>query len=66
MSPAGSFIDTDDARPLRILTEYLEPLTRFRAQRMHDAVVFLPLVAQSALTGRSPAIAPTRGSWPGG
>jgi uncharacterized protein (TIGR00730 family) len=36
----GSFIDTDDARPLRILTEYLEPLARFREQRVHDTVVF--------------------------
>jgi hypothetical protein len=34
------FSDSDDARPLRILTEYLEPLHRFRAERVHDTVVF--------------------------
>ena len=27
------FLDTDEARPIRILSEYLEPLHRFRAQR---------------------------------
>ena len=36
----GSFVDSDDARPLRILAEYLEPLHRFREQRIQDTVVF--------------------------
>ena len=40
MRGAGSFIDSDDARPLRLLAEYLEPLARFREQRVHDTVVF--------------------------
>jgi uncharacterized protein (TIGR00730 family) len=35
-----AFLDSDDARPLRILAEYLEPLRRFRQQRIHDTVVF--------------------------
>jgi uncharacterized protein (TIGR00730 family) len=34
------FLDSDDARPLRILAEYLEPLQRFRTERVHDTVVF--------------------------
>jgi uncharacterized protein (TIGR00730 family) len=34
------FLDSDDARPLRILSEYLRPLYRFRQQRVHDTVVF--------------------------
>jgi uncharacterized protein (TIGR00730 family) len=36
----GGFIDSDDARPLRVLAEYLEPLHRFRQQRIQDTVVF--------------------------
>ncbi len=36
----GPFIDSDDARPLRILAEYLEPLYRFRREQIHDTVVF--------------------------
>jgi len=35
-----AFVDSDDARPLRILAEYLEPLRRFREQRIQDTVVF--------------------------
>jgi uncharacterized protein (TIGR00730 family) len=36
----GEFLDGDDGRPLRILAEYLEPLARFRQQRIHDTIVF--------------------------
>jgi uncharacterized protein (TIGR00730 family) len=35
-----AFIDTDDARPLRILAEYLAPLRAFRRAGVHDTVVF--------------------------
>jgi uncharacterized protein (TIGR00730 family) len=35
-----SFLDSDDARPLRILAEYLEPLQAFRREHIHDTVVF--------------------------
>ena len=35
-----AFLDSDDARPLRILAEYLEPLSRFEAQNIQDTVVF--------------------------
>jgi uncharacterized protein (TIGR00730 family) len=34
------FLESDDARPVRILAEYLEPLKRFRDYRIHDTIVF--------------------------
>ena len=34
------FLESEEARPLRILAEYLEPLRRFRAQQIQDTVVF--------------------------
>ena len=34
------FLDIDDARPLRILAEYLEPLHRFEEQKVPGTVVF--------------------------
>jgi hypothetical protein len=34
------FLETDEARPLRIMAEYLEPLRRFREQNIQDTVVF--------------------------
>ena len=34
------FLESDDARPIRILAEYLEPLRRFRAHNIQDTVVF--------------------------
>ncbi len=34
------FLDSDDARPLRILAEYLGPLQAFRRERVHDMIVF--------------------------
>ncbi len=34
------FLDSDDARPLRILAEYLEPLRCFRREHVHDTIVF--------------------------
>jgi len=35
-----SFIGSPDARALRILSEYVEPLARFRRQNIQDTVVF--------------------------
>jgi uncharacterized protein (TIGR00730 family) len=35
-----SFLESDEARPIRILSEYLEPLRRFRQQQIQDTVVF--------------------------
>ncbi len=34
------FLDSPEARPIRILSEYLEPLRRFADQRVQDTVVF--------------------------
>ncbi|MEK7404355.1 MAG: TIGR00730 family Rossman fold protein [Acidobacteriota bacterium] len=34
------FLDSADARPLRMLSEYLEPLAHFRRERIRDTVVF--------------------------
>ncbi|MGE0449344.1 MAG: LOG family protein [Vicinamibacterales bacterium] len=34
------FLESADARPIRILSEYLEPLRRFRDERIQDTVVF--------------------------
>jgi uncharacterized protein (TIGR00730 family) len=34
------FLDTTDARPIRILAEYLDPLRRFREENIQDTVVF--------------------------
>jgi uncharacterized protein (TIGR00730 family) len=35
-----SFLKSEDARPIRILAEYLEPLRRFKLQNIQDTVVF--------------------------
>ena len=34
------FLDSDEARSLRILAEYLEPLARFQREKIHDTIVF--------------------------
>ena len=34
------FMDSTEARPIRILSEYLDPLRRFKAQNIQDTVVF--------------------------
>jgi len=36
-----SFLDSRDARELRILAEYLEPESRFAHYRVHDTIVFM-------------------------
>jgi uncharacterized protein (TIGR00730 family) len=35
-----TFLESDEARPIRILAEYLEPLRRLREQNIQDTVVF--------------------------
>jgi uncharacterized protein (TIGR00730 family) len=35
-----AFLESDAARPLRILSEYLEPLDAFRREHIHDTIVF--------------------------
>ena len=34
------FLASDDARPLRIIAEYQNPMRRLRQQRVHDTIVF--------------------------
>jgi|SRR5579883_3097045 len=34
-----SFLESDEARPLRILAEYLEPLARVEREGVHDTIV---------------------------
>src|SRR3982750_4285153 len=36
----SDFLDSNEARPLRILAEYLEPCRRFKDQKIQDTVVF--------------------------
>jgi uncharacterized protein (TIGR00730 family) len=36
----SQFLESEEGRPLRILSEYLEPLRRFKDQRIQDTVVF--------------------------
>jgi uncharacterized protein (TIGR00730 family) len=36
----AEFLESDDARPIRILAEYLEPLRRLKQQNIQDTVVF--------------------------
>jgi uncharacterized protein (TIGR00730 family) len=36
----AEFLETNDARPIRIISEYLEPLRRFKEQQIQDTVVF--------------------------
>jgi uncharacterized protein (TIGR00730 family) len=36
----ADFLESDDARPIRILAEYLEPLRRLKEQNIQDTVVF--------------------------
>ena len=35
-----TFLNSPDARILRILSEYLEPLSHFRHERIRDTIVF--------------------------
>ena len=59
-----SFLESEEARPLRILSEYLEPLGRFRDERIQDTVVFFGSArihsreeAEEALNHSTPATA---------
>jgi uncharacterized protein (TIGR00730 family) len=35
-----AFLESEEGRPIRILSEYLDPLRRFREQKIQDTVVF--------------------------
>src|SRR3954462_15507002 len=36
----AEFLESDEGRPVRILSEYLDPLKRFKDQKIQDTVVF--------------------------
>jgi uncharacterized protein (TIGR00730 family) len=36
----SAFLESDEGRPVRILSEYLDPLKRFKDQKIQDTVVF--------------------------
>src|SRR3954464_10557389 len=36
----SGFLESDEGRPVRILSEYLDPLKRFKDQKIQDTVVF--------------------------
>src|SRR5213592_1821306 len=36
----AQFMESEEGRPLRILSEYMEPLRRFKEQKIQDTVVF--------------------------
>ncbi len=36
----ATFLESDEGRPLRILAEYLQPLSTFRRKHVHDTIVF--------------------------
>ncbi|HKC80526.1 MAG TPA: hypothetical protein VKB91_04985, partial [Gemmatimonadaceae bacterium] len=42
------FLEGEEARPLRILAEYLQPLDAFRRHRVHDTIVFFGSARLSA------------------
>ena len=44
-----SFLDSPDARVLRVLSEYLQPYSHFRRERVRDTIVFFG----SARTGET-------------
>ncbi len=47
----ADFLASDDARPLRIISEYLNPLRRLRLQHVHDTIVFF---GSARLTAEGP------------
>ena len=46
-----AFLDSEEARPVRILAEYIEPLEAFRRAHVHDTIVFF---GSSRLTSTGP------------
>src|ERR1043166_7135661 len=61
------FLESEEGRPLRILSEYLEPLRRFKDQRIQDTVVFFGSARASGRGGVERALRTLRGRGaPGG
>ena len=47
------FLNSPDARAIRLLAEYLEPLAVFRREKIRDTVVFFGAVWHCAMPNRS-------------
>jgi uncharacterized protein (TIGR00730 family) len=47
----ATFLDSEEARPVRILAEYIEPLEQFRRAHVHDTIVFF---GSARLTSEGP------------
>ena len=61
------FLTSDEARPVRVLSEYLEPLRRFRRQRIRDTVVFFGSARTRSLEATERQLAEvSSGRGPGG
>ena len=56
----STFLDSEDARPLRILAEYLEPLGRFKSENIQDTVVFFGSARVHSRTHATRAVARVR------
>lgn len=56
----AQFLESEEARPLRILSEYVEPLRRFKAENIEDTVVFFGSARMHSRedvdTGKAPAL----------
>ena len=46
----AEFLESAESRPIRILSEYLEPLRRFKEQKIQDTVVFFGSARVDAVT----------------
>jgi uncharacterized protein (TIGR00730 family) len=50
------FLESEEGRPMRILSEYLEPLRRFRQEKIQDTVVFFGSARVASLEGAERAL----------
>jgi uncharacterized protein (TIGR00730 family) len=56
----SQFLDSEEARPIRILAEYLEPLRRLKEQNIQDTVVFFGSARVHSRSHASRAVANVR------
>jgi uncharacterized protein (TIGR00730 family) len=56
------FLDSTDARPLRILAEYMDPLRRFKQENIQDTVVFFGSARVHSRENAESALRTLRGS----
>ena len=57
------FLNSPDARAMRILSEFLEPLAHFRREKVRDTVVFFGSARMREDAGRWRATTTTRARW---